>query len=862
MTKEQAFKDINETQKFYVDELVKALYDKNREIFKELNFTSDTGTGKTNMMALLLNKMPEKYFIITTLSKGQLNAQIKKNLSKLTNQDNFVVYGLNEFTANTRLQAQDILAKLPPNKDIVWLRDEGHIHTNKWQEVVNSKCWKIINISATNKEEGIRCNFAHTMMLSTVIQREGTPEDALDKLLEIKKQHRHVVGYNPCAIMRCLDKHTTEITIEACKKRKLKYIDITEETFDMSNLCQDDNDYDVIINKFKIVEGIDLRRAHVIYMTNNPSNISTTIQIIGRARRNALLYRNDIDIFAPENKKLLDNTRQCFVFYNIQGMQVDSDQFGNLCSAFCDKISCEKLKVGSHIVVNNGIMDNGLSVIELQGETGEYTIEKDETTGFNIIKPQGKFYQSEKKTQEPTLYGFTKNDLLSMLTTEKQFNYAFNSCEEVKVCTVPIEINKSRTLSWDSIKSMNLPFNDYECECYKTNYRYAVKLTYYTNDRPIVGRINKDGTIFIAKREISHETKYFCTEKGRDDFIKSLPPAQDIFPEKIYVHSTYLMGYSSRRPRECTIYWGEGELQCITPTNTQTVQLKSISKYKKIQEKDIINYFDNVCYSPYSKIVNDRESAIIGTDLMKPIKNENGETVWIEDKSVTSKVNKYSKLNTFIQKRYASQIKHAELLLYNGHNNFNFSTKCNACLGYCVEYYGKYLVFGENFLKKYILDAQKESKTDILNDNIIVRSCMLMYRDIMIQTYGSYMGKLIKTISIGELIQKKYKDFVETVVRLGHNVANFIQEEFKNGELFDIHNKRYDANLSIEHISGLADFVAKNKIIDIKCTNSITIAHIKQVLSYHYLSTKRDDLDIKEVVVFDAVSKKCIRCEV
>lgn len=140
MTKEQAFKDINETQEFYVNELIKYLLDKNNNCFKVANFTSDTGTGKTKMISLLCNKMPEKYFVITTLSKGQLQHQIRNSLNRDIKQDNFVVYGLQDFTANTKLQANEILVKLPKDKDIIWVRDEGHINTNRWQEIINNRC--------------------------------------------------------------------------------------------------------------------------------------------------------------------------------------------------------------------------------------------------------------------------------------------------------------------------------------------------------------------------------------------------------------------------------------------------------------------------------------------------------------------------------------------------------------------------------------------------------------------------------------------------------------------------------------------------------------------------------------------------
>lgn len=64
--------------------------------------------------------------------------------------------------------------------------------------------------------------------------------------------------------------------------------------------------------------------------------------------------------------------------------------------------------------------------------------------------------------------------------------------------------------------------------------------------------------------------------------------------------------------------------------------------------------------------------------------------------------------------------------------------------------------------------------------------------------------------------------------------------------------------LSIDHISGLADYIDEHTIIDIKTTSSITVQHIKQVLAYHYLSTKRSDLDINKVIVYDAVKGKSV----
>ncbi|MCR5775911.1 MAG: hypothetical protein K6G84_00655, partial [Lachnospiraceae bacterium] len=234
------------------------------------------------------------------------------------------------------------------------------------------------------------------MMLRTVNQTTGTPEEAIRKLIEIKKRHKNVSNYNPCAIFRCVgnDDKLLQIIIRLCNKNKLKYIDITNEEFIMAELCEDDNEYDVIINKFKLIEGIDIRRAHVLYMDNQPSNNATIIQAIGRCRRNALLYRDDIDILAPENDELLKATRECYVYYNVEKMKVATDENGELQYAFCNYVSCQELKANTTIDVVNGQLSNGLYVIELEGKTGSYSIKADEETGFNAIEPATEFYDT------------------------------------------------------------------------------------------------------------------------------------------------------------------------------------------------------------------------------------------------------------------------------------------------------------------------------------------------------------------------------------------------------------------------------------------------------------------------------------
>lgn len=270
-----------------------------------------------------------------------------------------------------------------------------------------------------------------------------------------------------------------------------------------------------------------------------------------------------------------------------------------------------------------------------------------------------------------------------------------------------------------------------------------------------------------------------------------------------------------------------------------------------------------VLYYEYVKINNDRESAIIGADWLKRIKNqETNEYFWVEDKAITSKINKYSKLNTYIENRYKEQLLEAKAKVFSGRNNFKFDSRCNSCLGYCVEYYSKYLVYGNLYMQKSIDMALQESRTMIINDNIIVRACLLKYKENMIRVYGNGMEKIIKTLGVESLIQGKYKEFVKTVVELGKKTANFVKNKLNITEQLKEDDKLYDPNLSIRHIAGLADYINEDTIIDIKVRNCITIENVKQVLAYHYLSTKRSDLHIKNVIVYDAVSGKSVEINV
>ena len=88
MNKSEAFKEINKLQDEYVDELIRLIKSSDYDSMKAISFTSATGTGKTKMMSKLIDKLPNYYYVVTTLSKGQLHLQIKESLANDCNNKN------------------------------------------------------------------------------------------------------------------------------------------------------------------------------------------------------------------------------------------------------------------------------------------------------------------------------------------------------------------------------------------------------------------------------------------------------------------------------------------------------------------------------------------------------------------------------------------------------------------------------------------------------------------------------------------------------------------------------------------------------------------------------------------------------
>ena len=99
-------------------------------------------------------------------------------------------------------------------------------------------------------------------------------------------------------------------------------------------------------------------------------------------------------------------------------------------------------------------------------------------------------------------------------------------------------------------------------------------------------------------------------------------------------------------------YSYESLFETASDTEEFLIRNKYIRKMGRISKKALEEL---VLYTPYKKVVNDRESAIIGVDLMKQISLDNT-AIWIESSNVSSKIESYNKFNSFLTTRYSDRV--------------------------------------------------------------------------------------------------------------------------------------------------------------------------------------------------------------
>lgn len=229
----------------------------------ELTFRAPTGSGKTYMMADLMNQVLEKsnniVFLVSTLSKGDL---AKQNYEKFCQyKDNGKFSHINPYLINTNVSGEERLFiptghnvyLLPRDlfreggrlmqgamenflqtltldkffgglgKKVYLIKDECHIATNNLDSIKSTIFSKTINFSATpnlkrgqNPDVEITDEEAVNAKLIKHIEMgddNETVADAICKFEEIKDNYRNMLGVNPCLIIQISNKDKADYEI-------------------------------------------------------------------------------------------------------------------------------------------------------------------------------------------------------------------------------------------------------------------------------------------------------------------------------------------------------------------------------------------------------------------------------------------------------------------------------------------------------------------------------------------------------------------------------------------------------------------------------------------------------------------------
>lgn len=902
-TKQEELLYINQLQDLYVDELIHHIELQDNAVFKECNLTAPTGSGKTVMMAKLINKKPEWFFIVTTISHGQLHKQVEKEIRKRSLGDNYEVYGVSSFTRSSILTSSDILNSIPRGRKIIWLRDEGHRHTNRWMELLEDICDKIVNISATNEsDDGVLCNFTDTMMLRTVSQCEGDYQDAVRIFKKVQKDHEAVANYTPCILFRVTNNTTADEISNYCIKQGISYINLVGfDDYDMTELCDDCCTIEAIIYMQKMDLGIDIRRAHVIWLQTKPNNIRTTIQCVGRCRRNALFWRDDIDILSADNKRLLAKTRVCYAVYKIEGSAVDTNEIGEMVSSFCPYISVQKLRPETVISVKNGVLPNGLHLIELERRNGTYHIYKDKNTGFNVVD-NPVFYRTETKDiqnhiLDPRLEPF----FVSPNNVESEIRKIYDRFK-----TYPhAEIKFGYLIPHGSVLKKSSSSTVFESKgFYKQNIVYSLEeigiirrgvskkkefynsVTEFVNDILInylrgvdclaeidhLGHVQREsafeliaehlfwvqvckGADFVTTEDVTifqaftKALKQLNIQKEDASILIQKYPGEDPSKKPAIINAIKRISYCDPRIQLSKEQWYDVFHKMYPPEefilhdpeqiSPDTLILKCGKYYYTFAECSNIAIHGSVKpeIPQYYQITDiNQEMAIIGAEKFRLIEGK-----WYPVRSVTELLGSNTKFHRFISQRYGYVIDQARPFFYKKKNNFNFDKRQNSCLGFCVEYYAKALLYN-NFISINVNDENVQKAA-------VLRACIERYKEMMIRTFGTGVAKRLSLPTKETLGSEHYKSFTETCTRLGEQTHRRLMELLCCEEKIEC---EYDTSLSTKYLCGLMDVVSHDTIIDIKVTSQISEKMLLQVLSYHYLSTYRSDLVIDRVALYDA----------
>lgn len=247
---------------------------------KEVIFKAPTGSGKTIIMAKLMQKMLENdanlKFLVSSLSKGNLASQnyevfkqlcIVKDFKHLKPfyissggtvkqktqysldiefKANVFVLPSNQYTKTSRIYKEKALLRFLENckekgQKIILIKDEAHISTNNLREL-NEYFYKTLHFSATPKDdkfnvcikesEAVEANLIKSVKF--VESEKGLQEDlseALDKFMSVREVY-FKQGIRPCFIIQISNEIKGEqempIIKRAIEQKGLKWVCFVE----------------------------------------------------------------------------------------------------------------------------------------------------------------------------------------------------------------------------------------------------------------------------------------------------------------------------------------------------------------------------------------------------------------------------------------------------------------------------------------------------------------------------------------------------------------------------------------------------------------------------------------------------------
>jgi len=245
----------------------------------EITFKAPTGSGKTYMMADMMNRMLSAdnnvIFLVSTLSKGDLATQNYEKFQEYSAKGNFPElkpYLISSQIAgeerlfvptdyNVYLLPRDLYKKGGrlmqgamegflhtmtsgkmlggQEKKVYLIKDESHIATNNLDTLSGKFFAKIYNFSATPKlsrgqypDVEIKNDDAVNAKLIKDIELIDDPDikvaEAIGKFEEVKKEYRDLLGVNPCLIIQISNKDKADEEIAEIKREldKAEHMDL------------------------------------------------------------------------------------------------------------------------------------------------------------------------------------------------------------------------------------------------------------------------------------------------------------------------------------------------------------------------------------------------------------------------------------------------------------------------------------------------------------------------------------------------------------------------------------------------------------------------------------------------------------